>query len=88
MAEERLELPGGMHLRRDANGAVLLCYRDASYEAEDVVPAEIYPDVPEKNKSEARAFVETTMLRDYGTLESKWPALVKEFLAARPARQK
>lgn len=86
MAEERLELPGGMHLRRDANGAVLLHYRDASYEAEDVVPVEIYPDIPQKNKSDARAFVETVMLRDYGTSKGKWPILGREFLSSKPAR--
>ena len=86
MAEEKLELPGGMHLRRDADGAVLLCYRDVSYEAEDVVPVEIYPDIPQKNKSDARAFVKTVMLRDYGTAKGKWPTLAKEFLSSKPAR--
>lgn len=87
MVEETLKLHSEAVLQRDVNGEVLLHYRGASYRADDVVPVEIYPDIPEKNKSEARAFVETTMLRDYGTLERKWPALVKEFLAARPARQ-
>ncbi len=88
MAEEPLRIHGEVFLQRDLNGEVLLYYRSASYRAEDVVPIEIYPDVPEKNKSEARAFVETTMLRDYGTLKRKWPTLVKEFLATKPARKK
>lgn len=88
MAEERLELSGGSHLQRGANGAVLLYYRDASYGAEDVVPAEIYPDIPQKNKSDARAFVETAMLRDYGATKGKWPILAREFLSLKPVRRK
>ena len=88
MAEETLKLHSEVHLQRGINGEVLLYYRGASYRADDVVPMEIYPDVPEKNKSEARAFVETTMLRDYGTVKRKWPTLVKEVLAADQARKK
>ena len=88
MAEERLELPGGSHLQRDANGAVLLYYHHVSYEADDVVPVEIYPDIPQKNKSDALAFVETVMLRDYGTSKGKWPILAREFLSVKPARRK
>lgn len=88
MAEEMLKLHSESHLQRDVNGEVLLYYRSASYRADDVVPIGIYPDVPERNKSGARAFVETVMLRDYGTLKRKWPKLVQEFLAAKPARRK
>ncbi len=88
MAEERLELSGGSHLQRGADGAVLLHYRDASYGAQDVVPVEIYPDIPQKNRSDARAFVETVMLRDYGTAKGKWPNLAREFLSVKPARKK
>jgi hypothetical protein len=88
MAEEILKLHSESHLQRDVNGEVLLYYRGASYKADDVVPIEIYPDVPEKNRSDARAFVETVMLRDYGTSKRKWPILVKEFLAAKPVRKK
>ena len=88
MAEEMLKLHGESHLQRDVNGEVLLYYRGASYKADDVVPMDIYPDVPEKNKSGARAFVGTVMLMEYGTSKAKWPILVKEFLAAKLTRKK
>lgn len=81
MSVEIVKLKSDTVLKRDSNGKVRMYYRGGVYAPGDVVPPVIYAVAPKHNKSDARAFVDTEMVRDYGTSKKKWPALAREFLS-------
>ncbi|MEO8134858.1 MAG: hypothetical protein ABI831_12865 [Betaproteobacteria bacterium] len=80
MNEEVVKFSNQVALQRGHDGEVLLHYHGVAYKATDVVPMSIYPTPPARNKTDARAFVRTAMLREHGPSRKSWPALVKEVL--------
>lgn len=88
MPDERLNIQSDVFLERGRGNEVFLLYRGRAYEEKDVVPVDIYPYPPKKNKNDAHAFVKTSMQRAHGPSQRDWPPLAKEFLRIESAPKK
>ena len=70
----------GAYLQESVSGRVFLRYHDLEYGAEDSLPTSLYPtDLPPR-ASNARYFVSTCMIIEYGRDEARWPPLARRFV--------
>ncbi|HWA12090.1 MAG TPA: hypothetical protein VHA15_03280 [Burkholderiales bacterium] len=70
----------GAYLQESASGRVYLRVHDLVYGADDALPASLYPAELPPRTSNARYFVNTCMIIEYGRDEARWPALARRFV--------
>lgn len=80
MPDRKLQIQSDVYLERGRDEVIFLIYRGKAYEDKDVVPVDIYPYPPQRNKNNAHAFARTSMKRAHGPSPRDWPPLAKEFL--------
>lgn len=79
MLTYRIKLADGTFLQADKKGDVLLQIKDVLYEPQDIIPRTVFP-VPPKEKQDARSFVMTCCIYEYGPNHSHWPELALAFV--------
>ena len=73
-------IPRGVYLQESGSGRVFLRYHDLEYGAEDSLPTSLYPSDLPPRASNARYFVSTCMIIEYGRDEARWPTLARRFV--------
>lgn len=80
MPVESVHLISNAILERTEPGEIVIRFRGLVYKADDALPADISATLLEHGRSDARSFIRTLMVRDYGRFKKNWPALAREFL--------
>lgn len=73
-------IQNGAYLQESVTGHVYLRFHDLVYRPEDALPTSLYPaDLPPRT-SNARYYVSTCMIIEYGRDETRWPPLARRFV--------
>jgi hypothetical protein len=73
-------IQNGAYLQESGTGRVYLRFHDLAYSPDDSLPTALYPaDLPPR-ASNARCFVSTCMIIEYGRDEDQWPSLARRFV--------
>ena len=74
-------IQNGAYLQETVTGRVFLRFHDLEYGANDPVPASLYPaDLPPR-AANARYYVSTCMIIEYGRNQDRWPRLAQRFVS-------
>jgi hypothetical protein len=73
-------IQNGAYLQESVTGRVYLRFHDLVYGADDALPASLYPSDLPPRAGNARYFVNTCMIIEYGRDEARWPALARKFV--------
>lgn len=85
MLTYRIQLADGTYLQADKQGDVLLQIRDVLYQPQDMIPSSVFPILPvfpvtPKAKQDARSYVLTCCIYEYGPNHRRWPELARSFV--------
>jgi hypothetical protein len=75
----RLQLADGAVLQADKKGDVFLQLRDVLYEPKDIIPRSSLPKAVAA-KQDARSYVLTCCIYEFGPNHSRWPELARSFV--------
>lgn len=73
-------IQNGAYLQESVTGRVYLRFHDLVYSPDDSLPTALYPSDLTPRASNARYFVSSCMIIEYGRDEDRWPTLARRFV--------